>query len=54
MNAYELAKKLTDIGGSRNYIEEAANMLKEQADKIADLEKQLEMYENTPAWEWLD
>lgn len=54
MNAYELAKKMTDTGGSRNYIEEAANMLVELADRVAELEKQLEMYENTPAWQWLD
>jgi len=29
MNANELAKKLTDVGGSRNYIEEAATMLRQ-------------------------
>ena len=37
MNAYELADELQDLHGL--YCEEAANMLRQQADSIAELEK---------------
>lgn len=38
MNAYELADELQDLHGL--YCEDAANMLRQQADRIAELEKQ--------------
>ena len=40
MNAYELADELQDLHGL--YCEDAANMLRQQADRIAELEKDLE------------
>ena len=42
MNAYELADELQDLHGL--YCENAANMLRQQADRIAGLEKQLKHY----------
>ena len=41
MNAYELAEKLY-LSSMDTYHEEAANMLRQQADRIAELEKQSE------------
>jgi hypothetical protein len=40
MNAYELADELQDLHGL--YCEDAANMLRQQADRIAELEKSAE------------
>ena len=40
MNAYELADELQDLHGL--YCEDAANMLRQQADRIAELENQLD------------
>jgi len=37
MNAYKLADELQDLHGL--YCEDAANMLRQQADRIAELEK---------------
>jgi hypothetical protein len=44
MNAYELADELQDLHGL--YCEDAANMLRQQADRIAELEKEVLMWEN--------
>jgi hypothetical protein len=38
MNAYELADELQDLHGL--YCEDAANMLRQQADRISELEKE--------------
>jgi hypothetical protein len=43
MNAYKLADELKDLHGL--YCEDAANMLRKQADRIAELEKELESAE---------
>ncbi len=43
MNAYKLADELQDLHGL--YCEDAANMLRQQADRIAELEDRLSMYE---------
>jgi hypothetical protein len=46
MDAYELAKGLdqfSDLGGK--FFGESANMLRQQADRIAELEDRLSMYE---------
>ena len=40
MNAYELAKQLEERHAP--YEDDAANMLRQQADRIAELEKQLQ------------
>ena len=49
MNAYELAdallKNLTMEYDCDKYMEEAANMLRQQADRIAELEKSNKVYE---------
>jgi hypothetical protein len=46
MNAYELADKLDgwseDVYGGGEQLKDAANMLREQADRIAELEKQVD------------
>ena len=44
MNAYELAEKL-DLEPYGIYGEQAANMLRQQADRIAELEGELSRYE---------
>jgi hypothetical protein len=49
MNAYKLADELQDLHGL--YCEDAANMLRQQADRIAELEKELyfkNYYEELP------
>jgi cell division protein FtsB len=50
MNAYELADELQDLHGL--YCEDAANMLRQQADRIAELENELKHYKNKA--EYLD
>jgi hypothetical protein len=45
MNAYELADKV-DFEPYGTYGEQAANMLRQQADRIAELEKQLNFQPN--------
>ena len=47
MNAYELAKYMDDnidayYATEQKYLDKAANMLRQQADRIAELEKDLE------------
>ena len=44
MNAYELAKELNACFTKADweYVDDAANMLRQQADRIAELEKELE------------
>ena len=49
MNAYELADKL-DLEPYGIYGEQAANMLRQQADRIAELEKQCS---EPVAWLWI-
>ena len=39
MNAYELAEQLKHWSGNRDELWNAANMLRQQADRIAELEK---------------
>ncbi len=43
MNAYELANKMEQLAG--HFHNEAINMLRQQADRIAELEDRLSMYE---------
>jgi len=43
MNAYELADELQDLHGL--YCEDAANMLRQQADRIAELSKNVDELE---------
>lgn len=45
MNAYELANELEDVD-AKNYREIAANMLRQQADKIKSLEQELFVLHN--------
>ena len=46
MNAYELADELQkfydELDGSFGYLEQSINMLRQQADRIAELEKELQ------------
>lgn len=51
MNAYELAEFI-ETGGENIDRKELANMLRQQADQIAELEKQVEHYKNKA--EYLD
>ena len=46
MNAYELAKQLEERHAP--YEDDAANMLRQQADRIAELEKQLQKQVREP------
>jgi hypothetical protein len=50
MNAYELAQELEWLQDEYYYVKESADMLRQQADRIAELEKQL----NTPKTYVLD
>ena len=43
MNAHELANKMEQLAG--HFHNEAINMLRQQADRIAELEDRLSMYE---------
>ena len=47
MNAYELADYLQKAFYADEDIEKAANMLRQQADRIAELEKQVESCKET-------
>ena len=54
MNAYELADYVEDMDvlAGHQYLNEIANMLRQQADRIAELEKQSEPIEHDfMAWE---
>ena len=48
MNAYELAKELEACFTKADweYVDDCVNMLRQQADRIADLEKQLNLHKN--------
>ncbi len=45
MNAYELANKMEQLAG--HFHNEAINMLRQQADRIAQLEKKCKWYDDT-------
>ena len=56
MNAYELADELAEciIDGSTDLVcvAQAANMLRQQADRIAELEKKKKPLSDEEIWDW--